>query len=422
MSVSIGIDRSTMRMDQAYRADRVPGTGSDNRTVITVVVLAALALATWIYLALGHGRFWSTAVRLPTTSNSDPAAGWPDVTAIVPARDESEILPTTLPSLLAQDYPGRFRVVVVDDASSDGTGAVARRIGAHVVRGDGPPPGWAGKVAAMAVGVRSAGTPEYLFFTDADVRFPTNALSSLVTAAARHELDLVSQMVRLRTNSRWEQLIIPAFVYFFAQLYPFSRVNQPASTAAAAAGGCMLVRTEALQEAGGLPCIADALIDDVALGHLVKGRRPGSRIWLGLSSDIQSVRPYSRPADLWAMISRSAYTQLRYSPWLLAGTVLGLLLVYVVPPMATAAGLAAGDALLAALGAAAWTIMAATYVPMLRFYRLSPARAVLLPLIAVGYLAMTIDSARQHRRGHGGAWKGRTVTRSSAPDRLADPR
>jgi hypothetical protein len=184
----------------------------------------------------------------------------------------------------------------------------------------------------------------------------------------------------------------------------------------------MLVRTEALQEAGGLPCIADALIDDVALGHLVKGRRPGSRIWLGLSSDIRSVRPYSRPADLWAMISRSAYTQLRYSPWLLAGTVLGLLLVYVVPPMATAAGLAAGDALLAALGAAAWTIMAATYVPMLRFYRLSPARAVLLPLIAVGYLAMTIDSARQHRRGHGGAWKGRTVTRSSAPDRLADPR
>ena len=242
-----------MRMDQAYRADRVPGTGSDNRTVITVVVLAALALATWIYLALGHGRFWSTAVRLPTTSNSDPAGGWPDVTAIVPARDEAEILPTTLPSLLAQDYPGRFRVVVVDDASSDGTGAVARRIGAHVVRGDGPPPGWAGKVAAMAVGVRSAGTPEYLLFTDADVRFPTNALSSLVTAAARHELDLVSQMVRLRTNSRWEQLIIPAFVYFFAQLYPFSRVIHPCSSAAAAAGGCMLVRTEALQGPGVCP-------------------------------------------------------------------------------------------------------------------------------------------------------------------------
>ena len=184
----------------------------------------------------------------------------------------------------------------------------------------------------------------------------------------------------------------------------------------------MLVRTEALQEAGGLPRVADALIDDVALGHLVKGRRGGSRIWLGLSSDIQSVRPYSRLADLWAMISRSAYTQLRYSPWLLAGTGLGLLLVYVVPPTATAAGLAAGNALLAALGAAAWTIMAASYVPMLRFYRLSPARAVLLPLIAVGYLAMTIDSARQHHRGHGGAWKGRTVPRSSVPDRLADPR
>ena len=391
--------------------------GADNEPVITVALLAALALAVWIYLALGHARFWSTAVRLPTSSNPDIASAWPEVTAIVPARDEADILPTTLPSLLGQDYPGRFRVVVVDDASSDGTGAVACRIGAQVVRGDGPPPGWAGKVAAMAVGVRSAGTPEYLLFTDADVRFPANALTSLVTAARAHALDLVSQMVRLRAISRWERLIVPAFVYFFAQLYPFSRVNQPGSSAAAAAGGCMLVRREALREAGGLSCIADALIDDVALGQLVKGRRPGSRVWLGLSSDSESVRPYPRLTDLWAMISRSAYTQLRYSPWLLGGTVLGLLLVYVVPPTATVAGLLAGDAILAALGAAAWTIMAATYVPMLRFYRLSPARAVLLPLIAVGYLAMTIDSARQHYRGQGGVWKGRTMTRTSA-DRL----
>ena len=403
-------------MDQAYRVERCLGTGSDNGSVITLAVLAAVALAAWIYLALGHGRFWSTAVRLPTTSNADVPGVWPEVTAVVPARDEAEVLPTTLPSLLAQDYPGRFRVVVVDDASSDGTGAVARKLGAEVVRGDGPPPGWAGKVAAMATGVRSAGTSEFLLFTDADVRYPTNALTALVTAACADELDLVSQMVRLRAISRWERLVVPAFVYFFAQLYPFPRVNQPRSATAAAAGGCMLVRRTALQDAGGLPRIADALIDDVALGHLVKGRERGTRIWLGLSSDIESVRPYPCLADLWAMISRSAYTQLRYSPWLLVGTVLGLLLVYVVPPAATVAGLITGDALLTSLGAAAWAIMAATYVPMLRFYRLSPARAVLLPLIAVGYLAMTIDSARQHYRGHGGAWKGRTVTRSSAID------
>ena len=182
-------------------------------------------------------------MRLPTVTGANIAGTWPDVTAIVPARDEAAILPTTLPSLLAQDYPGRFRVVVVDDASSDRTGDVARRIGAHVVRGDGPPPGWAGKVAAMAVGVRSAGTPEYLFFTDADVRFPTGALTALVTTARRHGLDVVSQMVRLRAISQWERHIVPAFVYFFAQLYPFSRVNQPESTTAAAAGGCMLVRT-----------------------------------------------------------------------------------------------------------------------------------------------------------------------------------
>jgi hopene-associated glycosyltransferase HpnB len=265
----------------------------------------------------------------------------------------------------------------------------------------------------MATGVGAAGSSEYLLFTDADVHFPADALAALVAAARAHQLDLVSQMVRLRASSGWERLIVPAFVYFFAQLYPFSRVNRPTSTTAAAAGGCMLVRRAALDDAGGLPQIAGALIDDVALGRLIKARRPGTRIWLGLSSEIESMRPYPRLADLWAMVSRSAYTQLRHSPWLLAGTVLGLLLVYVVPPTAAVAGLVSGNALLAALGGAAWAIMTATYVPILRFYRLSPMRAVQLPLIAVGYLGMTLDSARQHRRGHGGAWKGRTVARSS---------
>jgi hopene-associated glycosyltransferase HpnB len=390
--------------------------------VIALVGPAGLALAAWSYLAIGRGRFWSTALRLPSTTGSTASDGtWPEVTAVVPARDEAAVLPMTLPSLLAQDYPGRFRVVVVDDASSDGTGDVARRAGANVVTGTGPPSGWAGKVAAMAVGVGSAGTPEYLLFTDADVHFPPGALTALVAAAGAYRLDLLSQMVRLRAVTRWERLIVPAFVYFFAQLYPFSRVNDPRSRTAAAAGGCMLVRREALEAAGGLARIAAELIDDVALGRLIKSSRAGSRIWLGLSPDIQSVRPYARLSDLWAMVSRSAYTQLRHSPWLLAGTAAGLLLGYVVPPAAAVVGVIGGDAVLATLGGAAWAIMAATYVPMLRFYGLSPARSVLLPGVAVGYLAMTVDSARQHRRGRGGAWKGRTVARP-ADDHLADPR
>jgi hopene-associated glycosyltransferase HpnB len=232
-------------------------------------------------------------------------------------------------------------------------------------------------------------------------------VTALVRAATANRLDLTSQMVRLRAESFWEQLIVPAFVYFFAQLYPFARVNGAGSTAAAA-GGCMLVRRAALAAAGGLPEIRGAVIDDVSLGRLLKRR---GRIWLGLSEEIVSVRPYPHLRDLWDMVARSAYTQLRHSPVLLAGTVVGLLLTYVVPPAALVAGFALGDWVLAALGGIAWLVMAATFVPMLRHYRLAPWRALLLPATAVLYVAMTVDSARRHRAGRGAAWKGRVATR-----------
>jgi hopene-associated glycosyltransferase HpnB len=367
-------------------------------------IVAALSLAIWLYLALGHGRFWRTSIRLP--SGSDPDV-WPSLVAIVPARDEAQMLPHTLPTLLAQAYPGSLRVIVVDDDSDDGTGEVAASLGAQVVRADGPPPGWAGKVAAMATGVERAGEPDFLLFTDADIAYPPGALTGLVRAATAHDLALTSQMVRLRAESFWERLIVPAFVYFFAQLYPFARVNGAGRTAAAA-GGCMLVRRAALVAAGGLAEIRGAVIDDVSLGRLLK--RHG-RIWLGLADGTRSVRPYPRLADLWDMIARSAYTQLRYSPLLLGGTVLGLLLTYVVPPAALIAGLAGGGVALAALGAAAWLVMAGTYLPMLRFYRRPPAWALALPLVAAMYTAMTVDSARRHRAGRGAAWKGRVSAR-----------
>ena len=269
--------------------------------------------------------------------------------------------------------------------------------------------------ALAGAGENAAGG--YVLFTDADIAWRQGALRDLVRAAEADDRDLVSQMALLRTATGWERVVVPAFVYFFAQLYPFRRVNSPRSRTAAAAGGCMLVRREALERSGGLAPIRGARIDDVALGQVIKGQR--GRCWLGLSTAVVSVRPYPRLADLWQMVARSAYIQLRYSPWLLAGTVAGLAFIYLLPPAGAITGLAAlaagaasaasaPAALAAGAGLAGWALMSLTYLPMLRLYRLSPLRAPGLPLIALLYTAMTVDSARRHYAGRGAEWKGRT--------------
>ncbi|HEX5405612.1 MAG TPA: glycosyltransferase [Pseudonocardiaceae bacterium] len=382
---------------------------------MVIASLAGLALLAWLYLVLAHGGYWRMSQRLPAVVGNPTV--WPSVVAVVPARDEAGILPSTLPALLRQDYPGDFRVVLVDDASTDGTGDVAKALGESafrsptVVVGAGPPPGWTGKVAAMAVGAAAAGQPDYLLFTDADIHHPPSSVRALVRAAEGGGRDLVSLMARLRTDSPWERAIVPAFVYFFAQLYPFTRVNRPGQTAAAA-GGCVLVRRTVLEATGGLGRIAGALIDDVALAGLVK-HAGGGRIWLGLSTEVASLRRYPKLADLWDMVARSAYTQLKYSPLMLGGTLIGLVLLYAVPVVATVVGFATGGAATALLGAAAWLLLAASYLPMLHSYRLSAWWAPLLPGIALVYAGMTVDSAWRHTRGRGGAWKGRT-----APNRV----
>ncbi|MEU2728257.1 glycosyltransferase [Streptomyces griseoviridis] len=383
-----------------------------------IVWIAAVSLVAWLWLLLCQGFFWRTDVRLPP--REDPGR-WPSVCVVVPARDEAAVLPASLPSLLAQDYPGPAEVFLVDDGSTDGTGEVARALAAEhgglpltITSPGEPPAGWTGKLWAVRHGIAltRAREPEFLLLTDADIAHAPDSLRTLVAAAGSDgsgRFDLVSQMARLRVESGWERLVVPAFVYFFAQLYPFRRIGRAGSRTAAAAGGCVLLRADVAERARIPDAIRHAVIDDVALARAVKG--VGGRVWLGLAERVDSVRPYPRLDDLWRMVSRSAYAQLRHSPALLAGTVAGLALVYLVPPVALAVGLAAGNAAVAVPGGLAWLVMTGTYLPMLRYYGLPFRLAPLLPFTAFLYLLMTVDSAVRHYRGRGAAWKGRTYAR-----------
>jgi hopene-associated glycosyltransferase HpnB len=407
-----------------YRA----GPGAQRRStptpeapILIACVLASAAALAWLYLLTLHGGYWRTSQRLPPHGAADAAL--PRVTAVIPARNEADVLPECLPSLLGQDYRGAFSVVLVDDDSADDTGKIAAELAAAaggveltVVTARPTPPGWAGKVWAMSEGVEAAGDAEYLLFTDADIGYAPGTLTGLAAAAVAGRYDLVSQMALLASDSAAARLLIPSFVYFFAQLYPFRRVSSSRSRTAAAAGGCMLARARTLAAAGGLAQIRDARIDDVAFGRLLK--RTGGRCWLGLTTDVVSIRHYDRLADVWDMVARSAYTQLGYSLPATAGCVLALAWLYLLAPCAAMAGLgllAAGANLatatwLAAAGLAGWLLMTVSYAPILRFYRLSPLRAPSLPLVAGLYAAMTADSARRYLAGRGGEWKGRVIT------------
>ena len=365
---------------------------------------------------------------------------WPGVAAIIPARNEAETLPQTLPTVLAQDYPGELMVYLVDDQSDDATAAIGRSLAQEfpaqefpaqesaqdrairqvsVVEGSPLPSGWAGKVWAMEQGTQAARgqTPEYYWFTDADIAHGPAVLASLVGRAETTGAALVSVTARLHCDGAWERLLVPAFVYFFAKLFPFRWVNNRHNRTAAAAGGCILVERQSLEDAGGMASISHAIIDDCALARRIKHNAPGGRhIWLGLSQDVRSVRAYNGLPEVWRTVARTAYTQLGYSPLLLLGTIAGMGLVYGAPPAATGAGLAAvavwpGTPLplaLMGLGLVGWCLMAGSYLPMLRWYQTPPVYAALLPLAGMLYTLMTADSARRHWQGRGGAWKGRS--------------
>ncbi len=370
-----------------------------------MIAAAILALLTWLYLAFLHNRFWQAGPMLPAAT----LASAPSVAVVVPARDEAPLIARTIGSLLAQTYPGPLRIVLVDDNSADGTGGIARALAdprLTVLAGASRPPGWAGKLWAVHQGV-AATDEEFVLLTDADIEHDPAHLATLVGWMDRSGCDMVSEMVALHCRSAAERALVPAFVYLFQLLYPFAAVNNRHKPTAAAAGGTVLIRRAALDRIGGIAAISGALIDDVALAQAVK---VGGPVWLGHSGLARSIRPYPQARDIWRMVTRSAYVQLRRSPWLLAGTTAGLALVFLAAP--TAALFGHGAARIA--GLLAWAIMAATFLPTLHRFRRSPLWAPALPAIAVFYMAATIASAWDHHFGAGVQWKARAYQDSRA--------
>lgn len=369
------------------------------------VVPVFAAAACWIALWLVPWRPWSTRERLEA---ADAAASVraDDVTALVPARDEAALLGTTLAALRAQ--AADLRIVVVDDQSEDGTADVARAAGATVVGSAPLPPGWTGKLWALEQGLQAATTP-WILLVDADIELAPGTLAALRTQAEHTVASLVSLAAQPRLVTFWERLLLPAFVYFFRLLYPFALSNGPSPHVAAAAGGCILIERRVLERIGGFAALRGALIDDCTLARRAKDA--GFRTWIGLTHAARSLRPAERFAQIRDMVARTAFTQLRYSVWLLIGCTAAMLLAFAAP----VAGLFAPAPGVRAAAALALVASCATYVPLLRYYRLRAARAATLPVVALLFLGMTWVSAARYWRGTRSAWKGRTYGRGNRP-------
>jgi hopene-associated glycosyltransferase HpnB len=381
--------------------------------------LASVSLLVWVALAFFRGSFWQVRAFEDGREEQAPSQ-WPRVTAVVPARNEAETIVRCLESLFAQEYPGEFKIILVDDHSEDGTGDVARGLAQRrtaservaIIEAPELEPGWTGKLWALNQGVERAeeASPNYFWFTDADIVHGPDTLQRLVALAEYEHLDLASLMVLLQAKAFPERLLIPAFLYFFLLLYPPNWIADSKSKTAGAAGGCILLRREALERIGGIAAIREEVIDDCALAKAVK--RSGGRIWMGLTRKSVSLRAYTSFAEIRDLIARTAFTQLGYSGLLLLGTIVGMLLTYLVPLALSFHA----EALVWRVSLTAWALMTVTYLPTVRFYGLSPLWAPLLPLAAMFYSYATYVSAARYWMGRGGQWKGRTQapTRSGA--------
>ena len=371
--------------------------------------VALVPLFIWIYLFLLRGGFWRARKQFAPGAPSSIADR--KIVAVIPARDEAETIGETVLTLLRQDLPSPPRIIVVDDNSSDGTSDAARtaaeKLGAShlltVLQGQPLAPGWTGKLWALSQGVALAETlrPDYLLLTDADIRHTPNSIRNLLAVAEQRSCDLASYMVKLATDTTAEKMLIPAFVYFFLQLYPPKWVASQRMRTAAAAGGCMLVRPEALVRIGGIAAIRHEVIDDCALAKAVK--RSGGALWMGLTDTAESLRSYGGSAGVGRMISRSAFNQLRHSALLLLLTITGLFVTYLLGPLL----LLTGRTVPMLLGGVVWLLMSLSYLPVVRFYGRPLLSCLCLPMIAAFYAGATVHSAWQYWRGRGGSWKGR---------------
>jgi hopene-associated glycosyltransferase HpnB len=381
------------------------------------VVLSIVTAGIWVYLLLFRGGFWR---EMPRAAPDHAPSAWPEVVAVIPARNEADVVGEAMAALLAQDYPGRFTAILVDDDSTDGTAEAARGAAGEnaghrleIVRNAHLPEGWTGKLWAVNHGLdeaaRLAPGAKYVLLTDADIRHEPASLRGLVRRAEAGGLKLVSLMARLKTDTPAERALIPAYIFFFQKLYPFAWVNDPRHPMAAAAGGCMLVDRAALNAIGGIAAIRNRLIDDCALGQAIKAQGP---VWLGLADRVISLRGYPRWRDAWMLIARSAFTQLGFSALMLMVAVASMLATYLLPPVLTIFGHGAAQP----VAAIAWLMMAIAYQPTLRYYGRSPLWVLALPLVALFYTAATIDSAFRYWRGRGGAWKGRLQAQTQATD------
>jgi len=368
----------------------------------------AACIIVWLYLLLAHGRFWMVQ-RLGAEVAPLSEAGL--IAAIIPARNEAEFIGEAVTSLLRQSCAKSIRIFVVDDNSTDQTGATAREAAANcartgeltVINGQSLPPGWSGKLWAVQQGIEQAFSlqPQFLLLTDADIHHSPENVATLAAVAERGGYDLASFMVKLHCRSLAETLLIPAFVFFFFLLYPPAWIRNTRRKTAGAAGGCILIRPAALARAGGIEAIRKEIIDDCALARLVK--RSGGKVWLGVTADTGSLRAYGSFTAIERMIARTAFNQLRHSAWLLIGALAGLILTYLLP----LALLFSGSRALVALGAAAYVLMVVAYSPIVRFYRLNALWALTLPFSAAFYMWATLHSAIKYWAGRGGEWKGR---------------
>lgn len=394
---------------------------------MSLSLIAFASLAAWSYLLFRRGGFWRADQRLADAPDADARPkDWPEIVAVIPARDEAATIGAVVQAHLACDYPGAFSVILVDDGSSDGTADIAQRAADElaaeeaaaetrpftIITAPEKPPGWSGKLWAVHAGLaearKTAPHAAYILLTDADIIAAPDTLRRLAAKAEAEGLALASLMARLDAHGSWGGLLIPAFIYFFQKLYPFARVNDASDNTAAAAGGFMLARADALDAIGGVENVKGDLIDDCALARRIKDTSPTTKIWLGLAEDEAVSRRDNRSlGSVWNMVARTAYAQLGFSPLLLAGTLIGMALIYLAPPLIALTLVWHGSLLAVLLALTAWGLMAYSYWPTLKLYGREPWEASLLPVAAGFYTAMTLSSALRHWRGQGGQWKGR---------------